>query len=89
MLGSMGFGNINKIVNNLLEIDNTKIIIVTGSNKELYNKLKKIKYIFNFLLIAIVLAIVLYFSLKDNYQEIISTIFKMNYLWIFVLYDSY
>lgn len=43
MLGSMGFGNINKIVNNLLEIDNTKIIIVTGSNKELYNKLKKIK----------------------------------------------
>lgn len=43
MLGSMGFGNINKIVNNLLEIDDTKIIIVTGSNKELYNKLKKIK----------------------------------------------
>lgn len=43
MLGSMGFGNINKIVNNLLEIDNTKTIIVTGSNKELYNKLKKIK----------------------------------------------
>lgn len=43
MLGSMGFGNINKIVNNLLEIDNTKIIIVTASNKELYNKLKKIK----------------------------------------------
>lgn len=43
MLGSMGFGNINTIVNNLLEIDNTKIIIVTGSNKELYNKLKKIK----------------------------------------------
>ncbi len=47
-------------------------------------KNKKIKYIFNFLLIAIVLAIVLYFSLKDNYQEIVSTIFKMNYLWIFV-----
>lgn len=47
-------------------------------------KNKKIKYIFNFLLIVIVLAIVLYFSLKDNYQEIISTIFKMNYLWIFV-----
>ena len=47
-------------------------------------KNKKITYIFNFLLSAIVLAIVLYFSLKDNYQEIISTIFKMNYLWIFV-----
>ena len=46
-------------------------------------KNKKIKYIFNFLLIAIVLAIVLYFSLKDNYQEIISTILKMNYIWIF------
>lgn len=47
-------------------------------------KKNKIKYIFNFLLIAIVLSIVLYFSLKDNYQEIISTILKMNYLWIFV-----
>mgnify|MGYP004624177795 FL=1 len=47
-------------------------------------KKNKIKYIFNFLLIAIVLSIVLYFSLKDNYQEIISTILKMNYIWIFV-----
>lgn len=46
-------------------------------------KKNKIKYIFNFLLIAIVLSIVLYFSLKDNYQEIISTILKMNYIWIF------
>ncbi len=43
MLGSMGFGNINKIINNLLNIDNTKIIIVTGSNKKLYNELKSIK----------------------------------------------
>ena len=46
-------------------------------------KKNKIKYIFNFLFIAIVLSIVLYFSLKDNYQEIISTILKMNYIWIF------
>ena len=46
-------------------------------------KKNKIKYIFNFLLIAIVLSIVLYFSLKDNYQEIISTILKMNYIWVF------
>lgn len=46
-------------------------------------KKNKIKYIFNFFLIAIVLSIVLYFSLKDNYQEIISTILKMNYIWIF------
>ena len=46
-------------------------------------KKNKIKYIFNFLLIATVLSIVLYFSLKDNYQEIISTILKMNYIWIF------
>ena len=46
-------------------------------------KKNKIKYIFNFLLIAIVLSIVLYFSLKDYYQEIISTILKMNYIWIF------
>ncbi len=44
-------------------------------------KKSKIKYIFNFLLILIVLGIVLYFSLKDNYQEIVSTIKHMNYLW--------
>ena len=43
MLGSMGFGNIEKIIDDLLNINNTKIIIVTGTNKELYNKLKKIK----------------------------------------------
>ncbi len=42
MLGSMGFGNINKIIDDLLNINNTKIIIITGSNKELYKELKKI-----------------------------------------------
>lgn len=47
-------------------------------------KNKKIKYIFNFFLIIIVLSVVLYFSLKDNYQEIISTITHMNYLWCLV-----
>lgn len=42
MLGSMGFGNVTNIINDLLKIENTKIIIVTGSNKELFNELKKI-----------------------------------------------
>lgn len=43
MLGSMGFGNIEKVINDLLKLDNTKIIVVTASNKNLFNKLKKIK----------------------------------------------
>ena len=47
-------------------------------------KKNNLKYLFNFLLIIIVLAIVLYFSLKDNYEEIISTILTMNYFWIVV-----
>ena len=42
MLGSMGFGNVNKIINDLLNIKNTKSIIVTGSNKDLFKELKKI-----------------------------------------------
>lgn len=47
-------------------------------------KHNQLKYFLNFLLIAIVLSIVLYFSLKDNYQEITATIFKMNGLWVIV-----
>lgn len=42
MLGSMGFGNIIDIINDLLQISNTKIIVVCGSNRELYNSLVKI-----------------------------------------------
>ena len=42
MLGSMGFGNIGGILNDLLQIKNTKVIVVCGSNKELYDNLMKI-----------------------------------------------
>ena len=40
--------------------------------------------VINFLIIIIITAIVLYFSLKDNFLEIISTIGNMN-LFLFVL----
>ena len=42
MLGSMGFGRIDEILNGLLEEKDVKIIVVCGSNKELYNNLLKI-----------------------------------------------
>lgn len=41
MLGSMGFGNITMILNDLLNIEGVYIIVVCGSNKKLYYKLKK------------------------------------------------
>lgn len=37
-----------------------------------------IKVIFNFSIIVLVLALVLYYSLKDNYQEILNAILSMN-----------
>lgn len=40
MLGSMGFGNIEENINSILK-ENIKVIIVCGSNKVLYEKLKK------------------------------------------------
>ena len=42
MLGSMGFGRIDEVLSNLLKEDNVKIIVITGSNKELYEELRKI-----------------------------------------------
>lgn len=39
MLGSMGFGNITNILKELLNINNLKIIVVCGTNKDLYQKL--------------------------------------------------
>lgn len=42
------------------------------------------KYIFNFFIILLVLCIVLYFSLKDNYDKIVNAISNMNYLWVLV-----
>jgi hypothetical protein len=43
---------------------------------------KKSKIVVNILVILIVLSIVLYFSLKDNFSQIISCICKMDYKWL-------
>ena len=40
------------------------------------------KFVINFLIIFVVLCFVLYFSLKDNYVEIINSIINMNYLCV-------
>ena len=45
-------------------------------------KNNKNKFIINFIVIFIVLIIVLYFSLKDNYTEIMNAIKNMNPIWI-------
>ena len=53
---------------------------------------QKLKFILNFLLILVVLSIVLYFSLKDNYKEILATIFNMNIFFFIIsclLFVSY
>lgn len=47
-------------------------------------KKKPFKIIFNFLIILITLSIVLYFSLKDNYEEIISAILNINPIIFFL-----
>lgn len=42
------------------------------------------KKVLNYVLLLIVTVLVLYFSLKDNYQEIIKTLFSMDIKWFFV-----
>lgn len=42
MLGSMGFGKINEIVDEILAIDNVKVMVVCGTNQKLYSELEKI-----------------------------------------------
>ena len=44
----------------------------------------KKKIIINFFIILVVLILVLYFSLKDNYREIINYISNINLFWLFV-----
>ncbi len=39
MLGSMGFGKIYEIIDDILNQDKCKIIVVCGNNKKLYNEL--------------------------------------------------
>lgn len=48
------------------------------------SKKKKFSFLFNFIIIFVVLCIVLYFSLKDNYDEIVSAIINMNKLYVLV-----
>lgn len=42
MLGSMGFGNVETILDDLLKIENVSIVVVCGRNKKLYDTLKNI-----------------------------------------------
>lgn len=42
MLGSMGFGRINEIISDITNIDDTKIIVVCGSNTLLYRELSNL-----------------------------------------------
>lgn len=42
------------------------------------------KKIFNFIIIIIITSIVLYFSLKDNFKEIVNQILHINILWFIV-----
>ena len=42
------------------------------------------KKILNYVLLLIVTVLVLYFSLKDNYQEIIKTLFSMDIKWFII-----
>jgi len=50
----------------------------------LFKMHKKIRIGFNILIILIVLGIVLYISLKDNFNQIINCIAKMDYKWFIV-----
>ena len=42
LLGSMGFGNVEDCIDDMLKIKKANIIVVCGNNKKLYNKLKNI-----------------------------------------------
>ena len=47
--------------------------------------MKKVSnFIINLFIIVIVLCIVLYFSLKDNYEEILKTMFSMDIKWLII-----
>lgn len=42
MLGSMGFGKISEVLEEILQIDNIKVMVVCGTNQKLYTELEKI-----------------------------------------------
>ncbi len=45
-------------------------------------KKRKFKFVVNIFIILVVLCLVLFFSLKDHYEEIVTTVSKMNYWWV-------
>ena len=49
-------------------------------------KNKKIRSIGNFILLFIITALVLYFSLKDDYETIINQILNINVFWLFIAF---
>lgn len=53
-------------------------------SQDLKSEKKKISSVFNIILLIAVTGIVLYFSLKDNFELIIHEIFTMNPLWFLV-----
>lgn len=47
--------------------------------------MKKSKYVWNFLLIILMTLLVLYFALKDNYQEVMSALSKMSVISLIIV----
>lgn len=43
MLGSMGFGKIDEVIQEILQIENIRVLVVCGTNKKLYDNLREIK----------------------------------------------
>ena len=48
------------------------------------SKRSKKKTIFNFLILVLITGLVLYFSLKDNYDEIIHQLTTLNWFWLVI-----
>lgn len=48
------------------------------------NKKKKLKSLLNITIFIVITIIVLYFSLKDNYKEVLKGIFSVNIFWLIV-----
>ena len=47
-------------------------------------KNKKVKYIFNLVIMFVVIFLVLYFSLKDSFDSVIANISKMSLIYLFI-----
>jgi len=51
-----------------------------------YNMKKKLSKISNFLILVLITVLVLYFSLKDNFNEIVHQILNMNIMWLTIAF---